>query len=255
MAVTFLDHPRPVAFAHRGGLAHRPENTWPAFEHAVKLGYAYLETDARATSDGVLLAFHDPTLDRVTDRRGQVARLPYETVARARVAGTEPIALIEDLLGSWPELRFNIDVKHTGSILPLADTLKRTRAWDRVCVTSFSGRRLRGAVGAIGRPVCTAVTPAPIVAARYGGRPGAALAARLARSGALCAQVPERIATPRFIATAQELGMHVHVWTLNTREAMEHALDSGADGVMTNETVLLRDVLTQRDQWNPRVTG
>ena len=42
-------------------------NSWRAFEHAVKLGYAYLETDAHATSDGVLVAF-DKKLDRVTDR-------------------------------------------------------------------------------------------------------------------------------------------------------------------------------------------
>jgi glycerophosphoryl diester phosphodiesterase len=265
--MTYLDHPRPVAFAHRGGAAHQPENSWAAFEHAVSLGYAYLETDARATADGTLLAFHDATLDRVTTIRGEVAKLPYETVARARLkgaggagGGVEPIPLIEDLLGAWPDLRFNIDVKHSGSVAPLAAALQRTRAYDRVCVTSFSGRRLRTALALIGRPVCVAVTPAAAVliragAARYSGRPGAALAARLARSGAHCAQVPQRIATPRFIRTAQELGMHVHVWTLNTREAMQHALDSGADGVMTDEVVLLRDVLTQRNQWNPRVAA
>jgi glycerophosphoryl diester phosphodiesterase len=251
----FLDHPRPVAFAHRGGSAHHPENSMAAFGYAVSLGYAYLETDARATADGTLLAFHDASLDRVTDGQGEVAKLPYETVAKARIAGSEPIPLIEDLLGNWPDLRFNIDVKHPGSVAPLALALRRTSAWDRVCVTSFSGRRLRAAKAAIERPVCVAVTPAAIVAARYGGRPGAALAARLAHSGAHCAQVPERIATPKFIATAQELGMHVHVWTLNTREPMEHALDNGADGVMTDEIGLLREVLTKRNQWNPRVTA
>jgi glycerophosphoryl diester phosphodiesterase len=251
----YLDHPRPAAFAHRGGSAHNPENSWTAFEHAVRLGYAYLETDARATADGTLLAFHDATLDRVTDGQGQVARLPYEAVAKARIAGSEKIPLIEDLLGTWPDVRFNIDVKHPGSVAPLAAALRRTGAYDQVCVTSFSGRRLRAAKAAIGRPVCVAVTPAAILSVRYGGRPGAALAARLARSGADCAQVPERIATPRFIETAQGLGMHVHVWTLNTRSAMERALDDGADGVMTDQTELLRDVLTQRNQWNPRVTA
>jgi len=67
VVVPFLSHPRPIAFAHRGGAAHAPENSWAAFEHAVKLGYAYLETDARATCDGMLVAFHDRTLDRMTD--------------------------------------------------------------------------------------------------------------------------------------------------------------------------------------------
>jgi len=97
-----------------------------------------------------------------------------------------------------------------------------------------------------------AVTPAAIAAVRYAGVPGRALAARLARSGAQCAQVPRQIATREFIRRAQALGLHVHVWTLNTREAIGRALDLGADGVMTDEIALLRDILTERGQWHPR---
>lgn len=254
VAVPYLDHPRPVAFAHRGGAAHNPENSWPAFEYAAKLGYAYLETDARSTSDGALLAFHDATLDRATDRTGQVSRMTYQQVSAARVAGCEPIPLIEDLLGTFSELRFNIDLKDSGTIQPLSQVLKRTGAWDRVCVTSFSGRRLLAAQKILDRPICLAVTPAAIVAVKYAGVPGRTLAARLARSGAQCAQVPRQIATREFIRRSHELGLHVHVWTLNTREDIERALALGADGVMTDDVVLLRDILSERGQWNPRVT-
>ena len=254
VAVPYLDHPRPAAFAHRGGAAHNPENSWPAFEYAVKLGYAYLETDARSTSDGALLSFHDATLDRVTDRTGQVIKMTYKQVAAARIAGAEPIPLIEDLLGTFGELRFNIDLKDSGTIEPLARVLKRTGAWDRVCVTSFSGRRLLAARKILDRPVCTAVTPAAVAAMRYAGFSGKAMAARLAKSGAQCAQVPRQIATREFIRRSHELGLHVHVWTLNNRADIERALALGADGVMTDEIALLRDILTERGQWNPRVT-
>src|SRR5246127_4688013 len=90
----YLDHPRPLAFAHRGGAAHHPENSWPAFEHAVKLGYAYLETDARATFDGKLVAFHDRNLERVTDAEGPIGLKPYRVGAALRVARSGPVPLI-----------------------------------------------------------------------------------------------------------------------------------------------------------------
>jgi glycerophosphoryl diester phosphodiesterase len=254
VGVPYLDHPRPVAFAHRGGAAHHPENTWAAFEHAVRLGYAYLETDTHATADGKLIAFHDSQLHRVTDRRGQVGKLTWQEISAARINGTESIPLLEDLLGTFPELRFNIDLKGPGSIEPLNGVLRRTGAWERVCVTSFSGQRLLAAQRSLDQPICLAVTPAAIAAVRYAGFPGKALARRLARSGAQCAQVPRRIATRDFIRRTHELGLDVHVWTLNTRADIERVLDLGADGVMTDNVVLLRDILTERGQWHPRVT-
>jgi glycerophosphoryl diester phosphodiesterase len=165
--VPFLDHPRPIAFAHRGGAAHAPENTWPAFEHAVKLGYAYLETDARATFDGKLMAFHDRNLERVTDAEGPINMKSYREVAALRVAGSEPIPLIEDLLGAWPGVRFNIDLKDEAGIPLLPGVLRRTSAWDRVCVTSFSGARLRAVRKLLDHPVCMTTSPSAIAAVRY----------------------------------------------------------------------------------------
>ena len=250
--VAYLDQALPLAFAHRGGAAHRPENSWAAFEHAVSLGYTHLETDTRATQDGILLAFHDRTLDRVTDRQGRIARMAYTEVAGARIGGTEPIPLIEDLIMAWPDLRFNVDLKDVTAIRPMMEVLRRTGAWDRVCVTSFSARRLHAARVLLDRPVCMALSPAGVAALQLtGGLPrfGNALADKLARTGVHCAQVPLQVATPSFIRRAHEAGLQVHVWTLNQRHEMERALDLGADGIMTDETVLLRELLTERGLW------
>src|SRR5690606_8491342 len=106
------EHDGFFAFAHRGNAAHCPENTMRAFESAVRLGYRYLETDVHVTRDGVLLAFHDHVLDRVTDRTGRIGALTWSEVRQARVGGLEPIPLLEDVLGTWPEVRVNIDPKH-----------------------------------------------------------------------------------------------------------------------------------------------
>src|SRR5262247_171845 len=172
MPTAFLDHPGPLAFAHRGGAAHAPENSWRAFEHAVGLGYEYLETDVQATADGVLIAFHDRTLDRTTGQPGRVSRLTLKDIARVRVGGTEPIPLLEDVLAAWPDVRFNIDVKDAPAIAPLPEVLRRTNAWDRVCVVSFSASRLRATRHALGRPVCMAASPFGTAMVRFGGPRG-----------------------------------------------------------------------------------
>jgi glycerophosphoryl diester phosphodiesterase len=295
MRTAFLDHPQPLAFAHRGGAAHAPENSWRAFEHALGLGYSYLETDVQATLDGVLVAFHDRTLARTTGRPGRIARMNHREVATALIDGTEPIPLLEDLLGTWPDVRFNIDLKDAPAIGPLAAVLRRTGAWDRVCVTSFSASRLRAARRVLDRQVCMAASPIGTAVVRFGGprgphdrtRPGRArtgrgsqsgpgqrrlggeatrgaqagrgaplaLAERLARTGVRCAQVPAQVATPAFVARAHVLGLHVHAWTINSPGLMQKLLDIGVDGIMTDETVALRNVLISRGEWHPRVAG
>jgi len=247
----FLDHPVPLAFAHRGGAAHFPENTWRAFEHAVRLGYAYLETDAHATADGVVVAFHDKTLDRVTDRRGAIARLPAREVEAARVAGTDPIPRLEDLLGAWPDVRFNIDVKDAPAARPLAELIRRTASWDRVCITSFSASRIRATRRLLDRPVCMATSPVGAAALRSG-LPSRVLAPAFSRRWVRCAQLPIGLATAPLVGRAHEAGLQVHVWTVNDAALMASLLDLGVDGIMTDRTELLREVLVGRGQWHPR---
>ncbi len=254
----FLDHPGPLAFAHRGGALEGAENSFEAFDRAVRLGYTHLETDAHATSDGVLLAFHDHTLDRVTDRRGRVSELPYQEVKRARIGGVHEIPLLEDLLGTWPEIRFNIDVKEPGAIAPLAEAIRRTNSYDRICLTSFSDERLVLARAALGREVCSALGPRGVAALRAAAATSGygRLLARLKRAAIPCAQVPVgfrglRVATRHLVRTAHALGMQVHVWTINDTPRMEHLLDLGVDGIMTDNITGLRDVLERRGQWHP----
>ncbi|GAB2924776.1 glycerophosphodiester phosphodiesterase [Nonomuraea fastidiosa] len=253
----FLDHPGPLAFAHRGGAAEGAENTVAAFERAIGLGYTYLETDAHATSDGVLIAFHDHTLDRVTDRRGRISELPYRTVKQARINGVHEIPLMEDLLGTWPEIRFNIDVKEWAAIGPLAEAIRRTNSYDRICLTSFNDERLEAARRALGREVCSSLGPRGVAALRAAATTsgyGRTLA-RLSRSGIPCAQVPVgfrglRVTTRALVRTAHAIGMQVHVWTINDTARMEQLLDLGVDGIMTDNVTGLRNVLDRRGLWH-----
>lgn len=245
----FLDHPGPLPFAHRGGAGAWPENTMPAFEGAVALGYRYLETDVHVTSDGVLLAFHDESLDRVTDRTGLIRELPYAEVAAARVDGREPIVRFEDLLGAWPDVRINIDPKHDGAVDALADVLRRAGALDRVCVGSFSDRRIARLRSLLGGGLCTSLGPkgvARLRAASYGLPAG--------RFPSPCVQVPPgrgsvTLVDERFVRTAHHRGIQVHVWTIDDAGEMHRLLDLGVDGIMTDQPAVLREVLEERGAW------
>ncbi len=247
----FLDHPGPLAFAHRGGAGDWPENTMPAFENAVGLGYRYLETDVHVTADGVLLAFHDDHLDRVTDRTGEIATLPHREVAEARVDGREPIPLLEDLLGSFPDTRINIDPKHDGSVEPLIDTLRRTGAVDRVCIGSFSDARIRRLQQALGPDLCTSMGPREVFRLRLD-----AISGQVHPTATGCVQIPESfrgvtVTNAAVVRAAHRAGLQVHVWTVDDPATMRRLLDLGVDGIMTDRPAVLKEVLVGRGQWVP----
>jgi len=258
----FLNQPGPIAFAHRGGAGEAPENTLAAFEIAVALGYRYLETDAHVTLDGVLVAFHDDRLDRVTDRTGAIGTLSIREVEAADAGyrfspdggSTFPfrgrdtrVPRLEEILLRWPALRINIDPKSDSCVAPLVALLDRLGAWERVCIGSFSDRRLRR-IRALGRGrACTSMGPHSATLARL-----LATAGMMGRLGADCIQVPIRqgripIVTKRFVETAHHAGLPVHVWTINDEAMMDDLLDLGVDGIMSDRLRALRDAFARRD--------
>jgi glycerophosphoryl diester phosphodiesterase len=253
----FLDHPRPIAFAHRGGALEAPENTWVAFRHAQELGYHYIETDVHATSDGVVVTIHDEDLSRTTERSGLVREMRWSELAAVRVTGaSDAVPRLDDALAAWPDVRWNIDAKHDSVVGPLIETIHRSGALERVCITSFSDRRLARIRRALGPKLCTAMGPAGTAALRMAsilpGRAGTTMAARVSGFGA--AQVPVRqgrlpILDRRFVAAAHRLDLQVHIWTIDDAATMERLLDLGVDGIMTDRPSALKELLERRNQW------
>ena len=247
----YLDNISPIAFAHRGGTSAAPENTLRAFDHAVNLGYRYIETDVHATSDGKLVAFHDNDLQRTCGKPWRIEDTHWSTLSTARINGTDPIPLLIDLLTTWPDIRINIDCKSDAAMQPLIDTIRSTNCLDRICVGSFSDKRLRHIRTELGVGLCTSMGPQEVVRLVLGSATGIPISPS---RHALIAQVPVRqgpiaVVTHRSIARAHRLGLQIHVWTIDDPIEIGQLLDLGVDGVMSDDTRALKDVFVARHLW------
>jgi len=234
-----------IPFAHRGGTGFAPENTMAAFRHAYELGYRHLETDVHATADGVLAAFHDNDLSRTCGRPGSIGELTWSTVAEARVAGDHSIPLMSDLLEEFPDAFFNIDAKSDSAVEPLLALLHRLDCLDRVCIGSFSHRRLT-TIRQRAR-VCTSASPREVTQWLAGSIP----------RGPDCFQVPVSqgpipVVTARSVARAQRAGKPVHVWTIDDPREMQRLIDLGVDGIMTDDAVTLERITRANGLWPNR---
>lgn len=229
-----------------------------AFAAAVDLGYRYLETDVHSTSDGVALAAHDATLDRITDTVGVIADLPWSRVSTARILGAQPIPRLDELLHTWPDVRLNIDVKGDSAIGPTAAAIERANAHDRVCIGSFSDRRRRAVLRRLSRPVATSAGQWSgfyfALGAAAPRRIGQPLLSKALRSiDALQLPVVRHgvpLVTQASVAAAHQTGIPVHVWTVNDVPAMNALLDLGVDGIISDRADLLKQVLIARGQWS-----
>ena len=233
----FLDDaPGLIPFAHRGGAYHPEieglENTLAAFRHASALGYRYLETDVHATRDGVLLAFHDAILDRVTDSQGRhrlsrVRRGPGRADRRPREGphAGRSCSTSSPKPGSTSTSSRPVRSSRWSTSSP-------TRAvQDRVLVGSFSGAQLSEFRRLTGGRVATSAPPA-----RGGGVPRSLPAASWPTSsrGAACRRCRSRtrrgpltVASARLVRRAHAAGKHVHVWTVDDPAEMQRADRAG----------------------------
>jgi len=221
----------------------------PAFAGAVALGYRYVETDVHVTSDGILVAFHDDKLDRVTTHQGLIRERTWREVAEARVDGIEPVLRFDDLLTTFPLLRVNVDPKHASSVDPLIHMIETLGAIDRICIGSFSDARLRTLRGRLGPGLCTSMGPKEVARLRLD-----ALSGRVHPSPSGCVQIPESfrgvtVTNAAVVRAAHRAGLQVHVWTVDDPAAMTRLLDLGVDGLMTDRPAALKEVLASRGQW------
>jgi len=242
-----------LAIAHRGGAALAPENTLAAFALSASLGFRYLETDVRVTSDGQLVCFHDRRLDRVTDATGPVRSKSLDELRPLRVNRTEPIPSFDEALEAFPELCFTVDLKDRAGMEPLMKSLRRKGVAERVCIAgAWDGwlAHVRREVPAVNTALGWRSLAGLLSCVRSGVRPPRSLAtAPFAHVPIKLGRVP--IFVERLVAMSQDIGVRVVTWTADDPVVIRRLLDAGVAAIITDRPDVLREVFLQHGAWQP----
>ncbi|MGE4545079.1 MAG: glycerophosphodiester phosphodiesterase [Pedobacter sp.] len=261
MRSKYFDAPRPRLFGHRGNSADFPENTLPAFTHAVASGLPYLELDIRATKDGEVVVLHDASLLRTCGVDIPVTELTIDALQKYDAGATFTadqgrsfphrglgikVPTLSEVLQRFPGSLFNIEIKQDSPAIEKAtlDVIRQAGMLDRVLLASEND-----AVMSRLRPLCnaqhipTSYSYGELVSF-FAWLQGGCASPYLPPAAAL--QIPETyegqtLITPQTVAAAHALNLEIHVWTVNESADMERLLRMGVDGVMSDRPVVLRE--------------
>lgn len=235
-----------MIIAHRGASAVAPESTQAAIRAAVRAKASMIELDVQMTRDGRLVVFHDDRLERTTDGRGRLARMPYAEIAgldagrwfRPRVAG-QRILLVSQVFRLLPShMRLNLELKRTvrGATLlaRLRRLVRRSGMRRRLLISSFDPRLLQSLrrAGLALALLCRA-------------HPERSLA-QAVRLGCRAWHPRHTVVTPTRIARAHAAGLRVHVWTVEDVRLARRLSRWGADGIFTNDPARMIQRLGRR---------
>ena len=260
---------RPLIIAHRGGADIFPENTMVAFEGAAMIGVDMLEMDFQLTSDNRLITMHDDTVDRTTNGTGLVIDMTLEEIlnldASAKFTNLTggnpwneshlPPVTIEDILDRFIDSphRLSLEIKNEGEAGEIAaeimfQEIENREMEDRIEVGSFHIESIQAFREISGGTITTSGVESEIRKCiiipmlqldRWWMDPGQVSILQIPTEGG-----GFDLATEGVVNRAHQHGQAVQYWTINDREMMEHLIDIGADGIMTDDPILLRQAIS-----------
>lgn len=249
--MNYFDGPKPRLFAHRGSSGTHPENTLESFRAGLAAGAERLELDVHASRDGVVVVAHDETVDRMTGRQGRVCDHTFEELREldagfgfvdsegARIHSDRGIKIptLAEVFEAFPGVPLNIEIKQLEPAMEQAvlELLDRFEGREQVVVASHDAgpmARLRKM-----EPGLHTGTSAAEVASFVGLLQTEALDSFTPLSRVM--QIPTEhegleLATPALVDSAHELGIEVHVWTINDAAEVRRLLEMGVDGIMSD---------------------
>lgn len=266
---SFFNHNRPLVIAHQGGELLAPSNTMASFENAANMGVDVLETDIHITKDGHLVTIHDPSVDRTTNGKGNVADLTLAEL-QALDAGYHfkdldgnysfrgkgvYIPTVEEMFQRFDDMKIEIEIKDDNpperieEIAPkLWKLIEKYQMEEKIIIGSFDQKILQTFEKyAKGRVAITAgrqEVKSFVVFHKFFLR-------NLYVPKVDAFQIPIEdsgfdLTDQRLIDGAHRLGMEIHYWTIDDPKTMEKLIDAGADGILTNRPDLLLKLLEEK---------
>ena len=226
-------------FVHRGDTSIFLENTIEAFQSAISLGYQYLETDLRETSDGKIITFHDPNLKRITGANITISETKFSDIRMRRLPSRETIPTIDELLEEFPDSFFNMDLKVNQIEEKVLKKINSHNALERVCLGSFNSRTIKK-INSLEPKILTSMGISQVIMYKFFQK----------NNLFKLIQIPThwkgiKVITKKFIDRLHNDGLKVHVWTINKETEMQSLIDLGVDGIMTDNASGLIKVMKQ----------
>lgn len=221
-----------LIYAHRGASGYAPENTFAAFDRALEMPIDGIETDIRATKDGVLVLLHDAKVDRTTDGVGAVADLTLAEVQQldagirfADAFAGQRIPTLDAFLDRYGQrTNFWLEIKAPGVERALATAVRERDLFDRAQFTSFdfeSLRRMRDVAPEAGIAFITKELTDDTLP-------------RCASIGVSQISIHNSTITPAIIESVRAAGMDARTWGIADKETLRRVLALGVYGLTLN---------------------
>ncbi len=257
-------HRGPWLFAHRGTSTLAPENTAAAFEMAESVSADALEIDVRVSRDLKVVVTHDASLKRTTNGEGLVAEHTLTALRRldAGYRFTDPnrstpwrgkglhLLTLAELFTQFPKTSINVDIKDAGieAAEIVAAELRRIAdgRWINVC--SFHPKTIRR-FRHIAPEYSTAASHSDVAKLFFGRwMPSSAQQSMVRRSAGQVLQLPPywrglHLGSTAFIEHVQRWDRRIMFWTINDANDMKTLLNSGANGLVSDNIVVARKVI------------
>ncbi len=234
-----MTFPSTLLVGHRGAAASEPENTLRSFAVGLKLGASAIEFDTRLTKDKKLMVFHDATLNRTTNGRGNIHDFTLKELQQLDAGKGEKIPTAEEALNFI--IRKNkaialLEIKDKDSVKQVAEVVKKLKVpnlSNKLIIHSFSSAAVKEV-----KTLLPEIPTALIISNRPHNLPGFFRLCQALKVEWIFSRGD--ITTKAFLDEAHHWKFKVEVWVVNTKEEMETFLKLGVEGIASDRPELFK---------------